>query len=155
MVDKELNFLSKNRSYGIISKINPMQNIGHNIIYANGEALKYGDVAEIFGAITDNDLLSFFKSSITEEYISREHYGVEFGYQPADYENEELRENEIKIHYIEVENTVTKKSFYELCLLLCDAKLNGLDFQEDGEENKEELLQIKSQLVEKIKIYSV
>jgi hypothetical protein len=152
MVDKELNFLSKNNSYGVIDKINPMQNIEHNIIYADGTALKYGDFAEVFGAISNHDLLPFFESSITEMYFSREHYGITYGYQPADYENEEINESEVRIYFAEMENRVTKKDFYELCLLLCEAKLNSIGKSgEDKVVKREELLSIKSQLEEKIK----
>jgi hypothetical protein len=111
MVDKELNFLSKNRLYGVISKINPMQNIEHNIVYADGTSLKYGDSAEIFGAITENELEPFFQAAISETYFSREHYWFTCGFQQADCENAEIKANEVKIHYAGVDNTISKKSF--------------------------------------------
>jgi hypothetical protein len=150
MVDKELKFLSENSTYGIVNKVNPMQNIDHNIIYIDGTSLKYGDAAEIFGAIRDNQLHDFFESVISETYFSREHYSLIFGYQPADYENKEIKEDEVRIYYIDIENTVLKKDFYKLCLLLCEAKMKTtINKNITGEE----FILIKSQLEEKINYY--
>jgi hypothetical protein len=154
MVDKELNFLSMNDEYGVIENdfTNRPNTIG-KIVYSNGESLKYGDKAEIFGILNlEEEFIPFMSSAISETYFSQQHSGFAFGYQPADYENKEIKENEVRIYYIEVENTIQKKDFYELCLLLCDAKIKT---ENKGNITNEELLQIKSQLEEKIKIYSV
>lgn len=147
MVDKKLNYLSRNSSYGIIEKTNPLQNIDYNIVYADGAKLQYGDPAEIFGAITDNEFISFLESSLSESSFTREHYWYTFGYQPADFDNEEIKENEVQIHYAGVDNSITKKDFYKLCLLLCDAKLNGI---ESKEIDKEKILLFKIKLSEKL-----
>ncbi len=155
MVDKKLRFLSKNSNYGVVLKSNPFQNIEHNVVYSDGSNLKYGDEAEIFGAIREKDLKHFMQCSITENYYTKDDSHFIFGYQPADYENEEIKENDVKIHYAGVDNTISKKEFYDLCLLLCDAKLNGLDLIGDKEVSREELLSIKSQIEEKIKNFSV
>ena len=149
MVDKELKFLAKNNIYGIILKSNPFQNIEHNILYSNGEKLKYGDPAEIFSAISENEFNSFMQSAISGFYFIREHYWFTFGYQPSDYDNQEIKENEVRIHYAGEDNTILKKDFYELCLLLCDAKLNSLTT--NIEIKRIELLSIISQLEYKIK----
>jgi hypothetical protein len=151
MVDKKLSFLSKNSNYGVVLKSNPFQNIEHNVVYSDGSNLKYGDEAEIFGAIREKDLMHFMQCAITENYYTKDDSHFIFGYQPADYENEEIKENDVKIQYAGVNNTITKKEFYDLCLLLCDAKLNGLDLIEDKEVSREQLLSIKSQIEEKIK----
>lgn len=148
MVDKELVFLSKNSVYGVIKKTNPFQKIEHNIVYANGTGLKYGDSAEIFGALGENEIVPFMESAISEGDYYKEHYNFVFGYQPADFENEEIKENEVRIHYAGVDNTISKKAFYDLCLLLCEAKEYSLDYKE---EIRKELLRIKSKLQEKIK----
>jgi hypothetical protein len=152
MVDKELNFISKNSHYGIVLKTNPFQNIEHNVLYSDGSNLKYGDPAEIFGAITEKEFVPFMECAISESYYTKEHFHFMLGYQPADYENEEIKKNEVKIYYAGVDNTISKKEFYELCLLLCDAKLNGLDLIEDKEVSREDLISIKTQLEEKIKL---
>jgi hypothetical protein len=151
MVDKKLSFLSNNSNYGIVLKSNPFQNIEHNLLYYDGSNLKYGDPAEIFGAIREKDFMHFMYCAITESYYTKDDHHFIFGYQPADYENEEIKENEVKIHYAGVDNTITKKEFYDLCLLLCDAKLNGLDLIEDKEVSRDEIISIKTQLEEKIK----
>jgi hypothetical protein len=150
MVDKELSFLSKNSSYKIVLKSNPLQNVEHNVLYSDGSNLKYGDPAEIFGAITEKEFAEFMECAILERYYTKDHYHFILGYQPADYENDEIKENNVKIHYAGVDNTITKIEFYELCLLLCEAKLNGLDLIEDKAVKLEDLLSIKSQLAEKI-----
>jgi hypothetical protein len=153
MVDKKLKFISKNDKYGVVENAfsNRLNSIG-KIVYSNGEPLKYGDKAEIFGILNlEEEFFPFMNSAISETYFSQEHSSVAFGYQHADYENKEIKENEVRIYYIEVENTITKKEFYELCLLLCDAKLKSPN--KIGITN-EELTLIKSQLEEKIKFYS-
>lgn len=153
MVDKELKFLSTNDKYGVVENTftNKSNTIG-KIVYSNGEPLKYGDEAEIFGVLNlEEEFNPFMKSGLSEAYFSREHYWYTFGYQPADYENEEIKATDVKIHYAGVDNIITKKEFYELCLLLCEAKLNGLDLIEDKEVCREELLSIKTQLEEKMK----
>ena len=151
MVDKKLSFLSKNSNYGVVLKSNPLQNIEHNLLYSDGSNLKYGDPAEIFGAIREKDFTHFIDCAITESYYTKDDSHFILGYQPADYENEEIKENEVKIHYAGVDNSIAKKEFYKLCILLCDAKLNGLDLIEDKEVSREELQSIKIKLEEKIK----
>lgn len=157
MVDKKLNFLANNNKYGVVenSFTNRPNTIG-KIVYEDGSPLKYGDQAEIFSVLNlDDEFNLFIQSALSEIYYTKNDSHFIFGYQPADYENEEIKENDVKIHYAGVDNTITKKEFYELCLLLCEAKLNGLDIQEDTEVSREDLLQIKSQLAEKIRNHIV
>lgn len=154
MVDKELNFLSRNSKYAVIEidNTNRPNTIG-KIIYSNGEPLRYGDVAEIFGVLNlEEEFIPFIKSALTESGYYKEHYSFIFGYEPADFENEEIKENDVRIHYAGCDNTILKKEFFELCILLCEAKLVNSN---KGNITNEELLQIKFQLEEKLKIYSV
>ncbi|NDP23163.1 MAG: hypothetical protein GZ091_19105 [Paludibacter sp.] len=151
MVDKELNFLSKNTSYGVVDRINPIQNIEHNIVYSDGSKLGYGDKAEIFGAISNIELISFMDSVLSNNNYTKEHYWITFGYQPASFDDEEIKDREVRIHYAGVDNTIPKKDFYELCLLLCMAKLNGFDLNEVKNLKQEELKLIKVRLEKKVK----
>jgi hypothetical protein len=152
MVDKELNFVVRNEQYGYRKEANQQNEIVHRLTYSDGKYLAYGDPAEIFSAVSSGaEFIIFMQSALFESGFYKEHYNFTLGYQPADFENEEIKENEVKIHYAGVDNTISKKEFYDLCLLLCDAKLNGLDLIEDKEVSRDELLSIKSQLEEKIK----
>ena len=155
MVDKKLVLFSKNEKYAFIKWQDSQATLGRKLVYSNGENLKYGDPAEIISVAGGKEFNPFIQSALSEGGYYKEHYNFIFGYQPADYENEEIKENDVKIHYAGVDNTITKKEFYDMCLLLCDAKLNGLDLIEDKEVSREDLVSIKSQLKEKIKIYSV
>jgi hypothetical protein len=154
MVDKKLNFLSRNSKYAVIEidNTNRPNTIG-KIIYSNGEPLEYGDIAEIFSVLNlEEEFIPFIKSALSETYFTKEHYGFIFGYQPASFDDDEIKENEVKIHYAGVDNTILKKEFFELCILLCEAKLVNPN---KGVVTDEELLQIKSQLEEKLKIYGI
>lgn len=151
MVDKELNFVARNEKYGYLKEVNLQNKIVHRLTYSNGKHLAYGDPAEIFSAVSSGvEFITFIQSALFESGYYKEHYNFTFGYQSADYENEEIKENEVRIHYAGVDNITTKKEFYELCLLLCDAKLNGLDIIEDNEVKQEQLLSFKSQLEDKV-----
>lgn len=152
MVDKGLGFINNNGKYGYLKEVSQQSKIVHRLTYFDGEYLAYGDPAEIFTAASSGeDFLRFMQSALSEGGYYREHYNFVFGYQPADYENAEIKENEVRIHYAGVDNTMSKKDFYELCLLLCDAKLIGLDINEDKAVRREELQLIKAQLENKIK----
>ena len=153
MVDKGLIFITKNDKYAIIKNdFNNRPNTIGKIIYSNGESLNYGDAAEIFGVLNlEEEFTPFLELALSEMHFSREHYGFIFGYQPADYENEEIKVGEVRIHYSGVDNTITKKEFYELCLLMCNAKLKTIS--SDSDITEQELFSIKSQLEEKIKAF--
>ena len=151
MVDKELIFLAKNQKYAFIQWEDGKGMLGMKIVYSSGNTLEYGDSAEIISVAGGNEFKPFMDSVISEGGLYKEHCSFIFGYQPSDYENEEIKENEVKIHYAGVDNTISKKDFYELCLLLCDAKLNRLDLIQDNEVKREDLVSIKSQLEDKIK----
>lgn len=154
-MDKELKFLSTNNKYGVIeNNFTTKANTIGKIVYLNGETLKYGDEAEIFGVLNlEEEFKPFMESALSEGDYHKEHYSFIFGYQPVDFENEEISESEVKIRYAGIDNTLSKKQFYELCLLLCDAKLNGFNLIKTVYISREELLSIKSQLKEKHKQY--
>jgi hypothetical protein len=151
MVDKNLTFIAKDNNYGIIKKINPMQNIEYNVLYSDGNTLKYGDSAEIFGAIKNSDFLEFMKAAVDETQFGREHYGFLFGYYPATLDNIEIKENEVYVGYAGVVNIVSKSDFYKLCLLVCQAQvaLNQMNLVSPLEQNQ--LHDILSQLQDKLK----
>lgn len=150
MVDKKLDFLSKNEKYAVVLKTNPLQNIEHSIVYVDGKELSYGDPAEIFGVLNlEGDFFPFMNSAIAENQYIKEHYGFIFGYRPSDYDNTEIKQNDVRVYYAGVENTISKIDFYELCLLLCKAKL---EMQNRDEKTKDELRLVKTQLEEKVKI---
>jgi hypothetical protein len=148
MVDNTI-ILFKTNEYALVQYMHPDYGLGRKFVYSDGKDLVYGDKAEILGAVLGGvNFLEFIDGALSETYFSREHYWYTCGYQPADFDNEEIKGNEVRIHYAGVDNTILKKDFYELCLLLCEAKEYSLDYKE---EFKKELQQMKSQLEEKIK----
>jgi hypothetical protein len=141
----------KSKQYAYIEFLHPTGKIARKFVYANGEDLQYGDKAEILGAVIGKDFLPFINSVLTENHFTRENYGFTLGFQPADFDNEEIKENEARIYYADFENTTSKIELYELSLLLCNAKINRLDIREDEDVKREQLLSIKSQLEAKIR----
>ncbi len=149
MVDNTIKTLFKAKEYALIEYKRPDGDTSKKFVYADGKNLAYGDKAEILGAVLGGiNFLEFINGALSETYFSREHYWFTCGYQSADFDNEEIKENEVRIHYAGVDNTILKKDFYELCLLLCEAKKYSLDYKEEFEK---EILQIKAQLYDKIK----
>jgi len=138
MVDKELIFLDKNEKYGIIK----LQHDYNQVVFCDGQRLRYGDPAELFSAITEEEFILFVETAIASGHYIKEHYGFVFGYQPADFDNDEIKENEVKIQYADVVNIISKTAFYKLCLLLCNAKLN----MRNEQQRYEELRLLKSKL---------
>jgi hypothetical protein len=149
MVDNSIEVLFKSKQYAYVQYGHPIGQIAKKFIYANGKDLEYGDKAEILSAVVgDGSFWDFIKSALSETYFTREHFWFTCGYQPTDFDNEEIKQGEVRIHYAGVDNTILKRDFYELCLLLCEAKKYSLDYKEELEN---ELLQIKLQLEEKLK----
>ena len=150
MVDNSIKMLFKSKQYAYVQYVHPMGQITRKFVYANGKDLDYGDKAEILSAVVGaGNFLDFMKGALSETYFTREHFWFTCGYQPADFDNEEIKQREVRIHYAGVDNTILKKDFYEMCLLLCEAKKYSLDYKETFED---ELFQIKLQLEEKIEM---
>jgi hypothetical protein len=148
VVDNRI-ILFNTKQYALIRDVRNNGDIISKFVYADGKDLSYGDKAEILGAVIgDVNFLDFIKGVLSETYFTREHYWFTFGYQPSDFDSEEIKDNEVRIHYAGVDNTILKKDFYELCLLLCEAKRYSLDYKE---EFHNELAEIRSQLEDKIK----
>jgi hypothetical protein len=151
MVDNTIKTLFKSDKYAYVEYRRSDGEVGRKFVYANGKDLLYGDEAEILGAVMGKDFSPFIHSVLDQNHFTREHYGFTFGFQPADFDNEEIKVNEVRIYYADVENTITKKDFYELCLLMCNAKLKTIS--SDSDITEQELFSIKSQLEEKIKTF--
>jgi hypothetical protein len=149
MVDNTV-IIFKSKDYAYIQFLHPMGEMARKFVYADGTDLVYGDKAEILGAVMGKDFLPFVKSVLNGKHFTREHYGYTLGFQSADFDNAEIKDDEVRVYYADVENTISKQEFYKLCLFLCDAKLNSLNLQVDKEVTREDLVQIKSQLEEKI-----
>jgi hypothetical protein len=148
MVDKELIFLAKNEKYAFIKWEDSQGNIGNKLVYSNGDDLRYGDPAEIIPVAGGEGFKQFMESALSESGYYREHYSFTFGYKPADFDSKEIKDTEVKTHYAGVDNTISKKEFYELCLLLCNAKMQA---SHKNSIEEEELKFVKSQLEQKIK----
>ncbi len=121
-MDKKLNFSVKNKKYGFLQIVRNDKQV-NKLVYVDGSDLNYGDPAEIIPVVAGSDFISFIKAVINNTEFSREHYWFSFGYQPSDFDNEEIKANEVRIHYAGVDNTILKNDFYEMCILLCDFKL--------------------------------
>jgi hypothetical protein len=147
MVDNTIKILFEYCGYAYVEYRRSDGNIGKKFVYADGTDLLYGDKAEILGAVMGKDFSPFINSVLDQKHFTREHYGFTFGFQPADFDNEEIKANEVRIYYADVENTITQRDFYDLCLLLCNAKLKTITTSDVTEQ---ELFSIKSQLEEKI-----
>jgi hypothetical protein len=154
MVDNSIKIIFKSDCYAYVQFTHPTGQLAKKFVYANEKDLEYGDKAEILGSVMGKDFLPFINSVLAQKHFTREHYGYTLGFQPADFDNQEIKESEARVYYADVENTISKRELFELTLLLCEAKLNSLDLHEDKEVYREELLQIKSQLVEKLKQYT-
>lgn len=152
MVDNTIRTLFNSEHYAYIEYMHPIGEVAKKFVYSDGKDLEYGDKAEILDAVMGKDFSDFIKGVLSETYFTREHYWFTFGYQPADYDNEEIKESEVRIHYAGVDNTISKKEFYDLCLLLCDAKLNLLN--KDDITNKE-LTLIKTKLEGKLRTFGI
>lgn len=154
MVDKELTFLAKNEKYAFIKWQDSKGTLGRRLVYFDGSKLKYGDPAEIIPTAGGKDFKPFIDAALSEGGFNRQGYGFFFGYLAPSFDDDGIKENEVSIHYGGVDNMILKKDFYELCLLLCEAKINGLDLHEDTEVSNEDLLDYKAKLEEKIAKYS-
>ncbi|MFK7004844.1 hypothetical protein BWK63_13785 [Flavobacterium covae] len=151
MVDNTIKIIFKSDYYAYVQFTHPTGQLAKKFVYANKKDLEYGDKAEILGAVMGKDFLPFINSVLTQKHFTREHYGYTLGFQPADFDNQEIKEDEARVYYADAENTISKRELFELAILLCEAKLNGWDLQEDNEVSRKDLLSIKSQLEEKIK----
>jgi hypothetical protein len=149
MVGKKLNFTAKNEKYGFLRDKNTQGELINRFVYSNGEKLEYGDPAEIISAVAGEEFIPFMKAAISEGRYYKEHYWFVFGYQPADYDDDEIKESDVRIHYAGVDNTISKMAFYELCLLLCEAKFKPKDLDSD---DFRQIHEIKCQIEEKLKV---
>lgn len=151
MVDKGLIFLAKSNRYSVLKSNQTSINGIGKIVYSDGTDLSYGDPAEIFGVLNiENEFYDFINSALTKGSFTRQYYGFLFG-PYFDYDSGEIKDSEVGMIYAGVENKIPKKDFFELCLLLCNAKLNGMDIIEDNEAKKEDILQFKFEIEERLK----
>ena len=105
------------------------------LVYNTGEDLKYEDPALLFQSISLEKTLLFLSRAIEESYYTEEYKSSVFGPIPEDYDNKEIKANEVRIFYVDMEYTISKKQFYDLCLLLCKMRLIGIERLQLKEKN--------------------
>lgn len=150
MVDRPMKILFKGKEYSYVEYQHPNPEYGmrKKFIYATGEDVAYGDKADMFWTIIEKDFVPFMEAVISGNHFCREHYSYTFGYYPGDIDDEEIQENEVCLEFHYNDNIITKKYFYELCVFLCDSKLNTVAMEDT--EFKEKIADFKVALQEKI-----
>jgi hypothetical protein len=93
-------------------------------MYSDGRSLDYQDPAIIFQAISWKDTIIFLSNAIDKKTYMEEYKSFTFGERIFSSDLPDLKPDELNVFYIDTDYTITKKLFYELCLLMCQAKLN-------------------------------
>lgn len=149
MVDKEL-ISSRNEKYLVTYITNSLHKRTHAVLNADGSYLRCGDPAEIFNAITEDQVLPFMDivaADVSDTGWGGEHYGFALGYYCYVGDNIEVERNEVSITYALESCVIHKRIFLAICLLLCEVKLKAWGLDESIRSQYEQLCIV----VEKLK----